>query len=169
MVAYKYQNMFKQYCLFICCMLLFCGCAKSKQVNTVFPETPIEPCKIAFLGFKPAILQGHEPDLFHNTLLNTMVSSEPVNLYLTEKLSDKLYSLIIGFSDYEIINLRGIPTTESYKEGNTDEIEVIKAVGRDFSADLVITGYVYRMREREGSKYSVISPASAAFDIYNKY
>jgi hypothetical protein len=47
-----------------------------------------------------------------------------------------------------------------------DEIEIMKKIGIAFSADAVLTGYIYRWRDREGSEYAVKMPASVAYDLY---
>jgi len=39
-------------------------------------------------------------------------------------------------------------------------------IGRALNADAIFVGYIYRFRERVGSKYSVDLPASVAFDIH---
>lgn len=46
------------------------------------------------------------------------------------------------------------------------QLEILREVGRELEADGVVTGYVYRYREREGYPYSVKKPASVAFGIY---
>ncbi len=46
------------------------------------------------------------------------------------------------------------------------EKDMIIETGRKLDADAVIYGYVYRYTERVGTKYSVESPASVAFDIH---
>ena len=46
------------------------------------------------------------------------------------------------------------------------DLEVFQEIGKAYSADAVLTGYVYRWREREGTEYAVNRPASVAFDLY---
>ena len=52
---------------------------------------------------------------------------------------------------------------DSFKEG---PIEVARKVGEQAGVDGVLTGYVYRYRERRGYQYAVEEPASVAFGVY---
>ena len=161
----KYSNKCKKYFILFCFILLLSGCATNKKVYTEFSEKQIGQCKIAFLGLMSAMPEGEGSDLFQNPLLNTMISVEPVSQDISDQLSDKLYSLIEESRDYGMVNMKGNQT--SGQNGyNPFSINAIKSIVKEISADFVITGYVYRMHEREGGKYSAANPASAAFDIY---
>ena len=46
------------------------------------------------------------------------------------------------------------------------ELEMIVRVGRELGADAVVEGKIYRFIERDGTAYSVTSPASVAFDVF---
>lgn len=46
------------------------------------------------------------------------------------------------------------------------EADVLIATGKRLGADAVVTGFIYRFEEREGTSYSVVRPASAAFDVF---
>jgi hypothetical protein len=156
----KYNNKCKRYFILFCLLFLFAGCATNKKVYSEFTEKQIGPCKIVFLGFLSAMPEGEGSDLFHNPLLNTMISVEPVSQDISDKLSVKLYTLIENSRNYEMVDMKG------YNSTNLVDINAIKTIMKDIPADIAITGYVYRMHEREGGKYSAASPASAAFDIY---
>ena len=43
--------------------------------------------------------------------------------------------------------------------------EKVVEIGRTLGANAVLVGYVYRFKDREGTPYSVDTPASVAFDI----
>lgn len=45
-------------------------------------------------------------------------------------------------------------------------MQVLCDVGRELGAEGVVTGYVYRFRERKGEAYSVEQPASVTFEIH---
>ncbi len=44
--------------------------------------------------------------------------------------------------------------------------QVLRDVGSELGAEGVVTGYVYRFRERKGVSYAVEQPAAVAFDIH---
>jgi TolB-like protein len=46
------------------------------------------------------------------------------------------------------------------------ERDQVIETGNALGAQIVLAGYIYRFRERVGTKYSAESPASAAFDIH---
>jgi hypothetical protein len=164
-VKQKHNHKSVKYFMLFCLLPIFCGCATGKKVYSEFPENQIGKHKIAFLGFTSAIHEGEGSDLFHNSLLDTMISAEPVSQDISDQLSDKLFTLIEESRAYEMINMKGYQA--SGKNGRSPlDIQVLKEIVKDISVDFVLTGYVYRMHEREGGKYSSASPASAAFDIY---
>ncbi|MBN1905949.1 MAG: hypothetical protein JW927_12720 [Deltaproteobacteria bacterium] len=165
MAEYKKFNECKKCFFLFCLLLIFSGCATSKKVHSEFPEKQIGSSKIVFLGLISAMPDGNGPDLFSNPLLNTMISAEPVSQDISDRLSDILYTLIEGSRNYNIINMKGYQTS-GFNSADPLDINAIKALVKEISADFVITGYVYRIREREGSDYSANSPASVSFDIY---
>ncbi|NLA74016.1 MAG: hypothetical protein GX846_00810, partial [Deltaproteobacteria bacterium] len=137
-------------------------CTGDAKIYSYFPEKQIAPFKIAFLGFKSAIPEGG-PDLFSNPLLHTIIRAEPVKQDISDRLSDRLYMLIEDSKNYNMINMRWDQKAGSINPG---DMNAVKALVKDISADIVITGYVYRMQEREGGEYASVSPASVAFDLY---
>jgi len=44
--------------------------------------------------------------------------------------------------------------------------DMLQKIGKSFSSDAVLFGYIYRWRERIGTEYGVKSPASVAFDLH---
>ncbi len=59
--------------------------------------------------------------------------------------------------------------SDDFKGGNepmTDEVNKLIENGRLQGADAVMTGHLYRFIERIGNTYSVVSPASVAFDLH---
>lgn len=165
MAEQKSNDILNKYFMFFCLIFLFSGCATGKKVYSEFPEKQIGPFKIAFLGLRSAMPEGEGTDLFHNPLLDTMISAEQVNQAVSDILSDKLYSLIQDARNYEMVNMKGYQIS-GYNSAKPLDINAIKGIAKEISADIVITGYVYRMHERKGGEYSAASPASAAFDIY---
>ncbi len=59
--------------------------------------------------------------------------------------------------------------SDDFKSGNeskSHEVNKLKESGRLLGADAVMTGHLYRFNERIGTTYSVVSPASVAFDLH---
>lgn len=58
---------------------------------------------------------------------------------------------------------------DDFKGGNesiSNEIKELMKIGRSRGADAVMVGNLYRFSERIGTYYSVVSPASVAFDLH---
>ncbi len=45
------------------------------------------------------------------------------------------------------------------------EMDYLVAAGRDYGADIILAGYLYRFKERIGSNYAAEAPASVAFSL----
>lgn len=158
-----------RYILAVPLLFLVSGCTAKDQKKTGLPMPDIEYGRIAYLGFKPALSIDQEATLFNNPVTGAEVRSEPVTQSTADILSDKLYTILVDSKDYEFVNLREIKNLTDpalYEEDSRDGIKIIQAIGKAVSADIAMTGYIYRMHEREGSEYSVESPASVAFDVY---
>ena len=164
----NYNFQLFRFCLIFLPVILLCGCMAGEKGNPEFAGPPIESGKIAFLGFKPAISEGQDPDIFHNPISGSSVGAEPVSQTVTDKMSDRMYDMLIDGKDYEMINLqetKNLTNPALFKAG-VDEIKKIQAIGNAVSADIVLMGYFYRFQEREGSELSASNPASVAFDVY---
>ena len=156
-----------RYFLIFLFIVLINGCSTKEKAG--FSVPPIEAGKIVFLGFKPALSPGQEPAMFHNPMTGGVVRSEPVSQAITDIMSDNMYTLLMDSKDYEFVNLREIKNLTDpalFEENSHDPFKIIQSIGKAVSADVVLTGYLYRMHEREGSEYSASSPASVAFDVY---
>ena len=161
-------NYFKllRYCLIFLLVILFCGCMKRELHKTEYKSSPIEAEKIIFFGFKPAISQGKESDLFHNPVSDAEVRAEPVSEFVTNRMSGEMYALLVESKDCEIINfseIKHLADPALFEDGRSGEINKIQTIGKAFSADVAITGYLYRMRERKGTELAINSPDAAAY------
>jgi hypothetical protein len=47
----------------------------------------------------------------------------------------------------------------------SSEMDFLVAVGRDYGADVILAGYLYRFKERIGNDYAAEAPASVAFSL----
>ena len=78
-----------------------------------------------------------------------------------EKLSNSLVSNLKSIEKYKIVTSSLVG-----EEQTSSERKLIVKKGREYNADAVIAGYIYRYKERIGNRYSVTSPASVAFGIH---
>jgi hypothetical protein len=85
-------------------------------------------------------------------------------------LTEQLFVLLKDRKDIELIpasQSRGVVSDLlSEDKKKLSERNLLIETGRALKADLVLSGYIFRFRERVGGKYSVDLPASVAFDIH---
>ena len=160
---------FVRYLLIFILAIMVSGCMAKDRSRAAHSMPPIDSDKIVFLGFKSALLPGQEPTYFNNPMTGGSVRSEPVSQSLADIMSDKIYDQLVNSKDYEFINLReikGLTDPALFEKSSNDSIKIIQSIGKAVSADVALSGYLYRMHDREGTEYSVENPASVAFDLY---
>ena len=111
-----------------------------KQGNTVI--CPL--CGIGYSGGK--ILKGSEK-IVEDVFVEKLHELKAVKLIPPDKVQG-VYKRI---------------ASESLKE---PLLNILKKVGHELGADVLVVGYVYRYTEREGYNYSVEHPASVFFEIH---
>lgn len=136
------------------------------------PQEKIQPVrinKLVVLGFRPAMSQGREPGMIRSPFSGAVFMAQPVEGDVADMLTSRLFDRIQQNERYELIGpnqAKGVFASIVSSDQGISDREVFGKIGRSFSADAVIAGYVYRWREREGTNYSVRQPASVAFDLY---
>lgn len=161
-------------CLCSCLMILFFmlfiqGCGSLSPQLSQEKIHPFQINKIVVLGFRPAMPQGREPGMIRSPFSGAIFMAEPVKDRVVELLTSRLFDRIRQNERYEIIGpnqAKGVFASIVSSDQGIRDREVFGKIGRSFSADTVVAGYVYRWREREGTNYSVRRPASVAFDLY---
>jgi len=97
--------------------------------------------------------------------------AEPVPQNVANRMTDILYNRVAAEKGYGLVSpdqakLVLSSIIRSDKNVAINPIEILQEVGNTFKADAVLTGYIYRWREREGTDYAVNRPASVAFDLH---
>ncbi len=84
-------------------------------------------------------------------------------------LTEHLVSFLNKHTSFQVIppeQAQGSISIRLQKNEKILQRKMLAEIGRTLDADAVMAGSIYRYRERVGKKYSVITPASAAFDIH---
>ena len=85
-------------------------------------------------------------------------------------LTEQLFVLMKDRRDIELLSAsqsQGVVSDLlSENKKRLSERDLLIETGRALKADWVLSGYIFRFRERVGGKYSVDLPASVAFDIH---
>lgn len=170
------DRVYKKGGLFLCLLglaglFMYGGChfqktSTSYQMNTA---TPIN--KVVVDGFHTAMPKGMQPDIIRDPLSGTAFMAEPVPQNVANRMTDILFNRVATEKGYELVSpdqAKGVFSNiiNSDKNEAMSPIEVLQEIGKTFKADAVLTGYIFRWREREGTDYGVNRPASVAFDLH---
>lgn len=150
-------------------MLFFFGCQYPER--QLSKETPLVPKikKMVVFGFRPAMFQGEEPNIIRTSLSGAVFMAEPVSQNVVDKMSTNLFKRLLEDKRYDLISpsqAKGVFLSLVTADLTSNDMEIFQKIGQTFSADAVLTGFVYRWRDREGTDYAVDRPASVAFDLY---
>lgn len=155
--------------LLIILLLANMGCW-SKMNGSNHKEIDFLPAgRILVLGFRPAISQIGKSVAFRSPVSGSVFMAEYVSLDVADKMTDKLFNMLLDFKDYNMISPKSRDWDTSGRMSNElveNNLKAYMEMGRAFSTDAIMVGYIYRWRERKGGEYSVDRPASVAFDLY---
>jgi len=119
-----------------------------KNMSAVYGENVNARCPVCGNVFMTSEVSGDAHNILTDRLLSNLVKSKNIEVVPPVKaqvaLMDKLRNT----------------------GGSLSERKLITETGRTLGVDAVIFGYIYRFKERVGSRYSVEAPTSVAFDIH---
>jgi hypothetical protein len=124
---------------------------------------------ILLAGFRPSHPQGGKGGLIRSPLSGAVFMAEQVPKEAVDYMTSALLGMLLKIGGTRIISLgqaEGLFSAVQTTNSAMGDLEVFQEIGKAYSADAVLTGYVYRWREREGTEYAVNRPASVAFDLY---
>ncbi|MBW2117577.1 MAG: hypothetical protein JRH09_06595 [Deltaproteobacteria bacterium] len=153
------------------CFLLNGGCYH-KKVPATGEERAIPAInKVVVVGFLPAMQQGDKADVVRDPISGSVFMAEPVPKGVAQHMTDVLFNRLVDDQRFGLVSpgqARGVfsKLVDSDRNVGMTPVRVAQAVGRSFSADAVLGGYLYRWREREGGDYAVKRPASVAFNLH---
>ena len=152
-------------------LLMYGGCHSQKTPASYEMHTAMPINKVVVDGFHTAMSQGMQPDIIRDPLSGTAFMAEPVSKNVANRMTDILFNRVAAEKGYELVSpdqAKGVFSNIINSDKNVviSPIEILQEVGNTFKADAVLTGYIYRWREREGTDYAVNRPASVAFDLH---
>lgn len=127
--------------------------------------------RLVVFGFRPAMLQGEAPEVIRDPISGAIFMAQPVSNDVAQRMNAILFERLIADKKYELISpsqAEGVFSVLISTDINADlgPGELLQKMGKAFGSDAVLTGYVFRWQEREGSDYAVNRPASTAFDLH---
>ena len=141
--------------------------------DVVIPEEPTARAgieKLLIFPFKDlSRLYGKNVNV-RCSLCGNVFSTGDVETFAVDILTDHLISIIESRNDFEFISpgqaQGAMSVLLSAVKCELSERDILVKIGRALYADAVLVGHVYRFKNRVGTRYSVDSPASVAFDIH---
>ena len=137
--------------------------------HVITPETTSAPFnikKLLVLPFKDMSKVYGENITVRCPLCGTIFVTGNVAEGAGDILTEHLITLLKSNTDFNLIPSGQAQGVLSGDENRLSELELLVETGRALKADAVMVGHIYRFRERIGTRYSVDSPASVAFDIH---
>jgi len=156
--------------MFILLFVVACG-SKQQTATTVDKEDP-ERFNFRQLLFLPvedmARIYGENVTV-QCRLCGNIITTGPVIKGADEILTTNMRSLLQERKDLKLVPMSQAEGTlsdilSSEKE-ELSERKLLVMVGSELGADAILAGKVYRFIERDGTDYSIKSPASVAFDM----
>jgi hypothetical protein len=150
-------------------LLLLTAC----KTNVVVPESSDTPFSIEKLLILPvrdmSAVYGARENV-RCPLCGSVIMTGEVAEGAVEFLTDSLYSALKSKGNFELVppgKARGLLSNLLQGDAGTlSERALLIEIGQALNADAVLAGYIFRFRERIGTRYAVKSPASVAFDIH---
>lgn len=148
------------YIAIILAVIILSSCmSKDIALETDYDLSGIE--KILVLPFKDMTMIYGEDASVRCSVCGRVFITGRVSVDAVENLNNSLVSNLKRIKKYKIVTSSLVG-----EEQTISERKLIVKKGREYNADAVIAGYVYRYRERIGNRYSVKSPASVAFGTH---
>ena len=156
-------------CTAAACILLLSGC-RSDAIVTRPGTTPGDLKRVLILPFIDLAGICGENAFIRCPLCREYFEAGPVLDGSQQLLTAQLVSLLGKQADFELVlsnhQNRPIPDCENYRYEQARERRYLVAAGTSAETDAVLTGYIYRFRQRAGTDLAVESPASVAFSIH---
>ena len=164
------KRLFPPICSVLFLLMLFqMGCYLPKRFAPKRKPLPTKMGKIAVVGFKPAMSIGKKPGIIRSVISGAVFMAEPVPQRAVNNMTTALFEKLLKDDGHDLISphqVKGVFQSIISSNPSMRDIDVFQKIGKIFSADAVLVGYLYRWRERDGTDYSVNLPASVAFDLY---
>ena len=151
------------------CLCLAVGCTSNRTAKKPPPPLPQNLGEVVVVGFRSAFEKGTSPDVIRSPISGNAFTAQPVPADKIRLMTDRLFQRLSDSGRYTLVSpdqARGVYASLVSSPSMLSEIDILERIGKAFSANAVLAGYLYRWKEREGHDYAVRSSASVAFDLY---
>jgi len=170
--------MYKRSLIKVCCFVFFlpvlflfwAGCG-GNRVPVPKKVTAHSNEKIAVVGFSAALGEKDTPQVVRDPLSGAVFWAEPVPPAAVQEMTKELFDRLKAQGDRDLVSPgQTAGAYASIDSGDMKlalpEVKMLQEIGKALGADLVLTGFVYQWRERQGSAYAVTRAASVTFDLH---
>jgi len=148
------------YIAVILAVIILSGCM-SKETAPESDYDLSETEKILVLPFRDMTMIYDQDASVRCPVCGRVFITGRVPVDAAERLTNSLVSNLKSRKKYKMVTSSLVSEEQTFSER-----KLIVKKGREYKADAVIAGYIYRYKERVGNRYSVKSPASVAFGIH---
>jgi hypothetical protein len=126
---------------------------------------------LAVVGFKAALGEQEKPQVVRDPLSGAIFWAEPVPPAVVREMNAELFNRIKSRGDRELMTPgQALGAYASLASGDMRlallPAKMLQEIGKVLGADLVLAGFIYQWREREGTDYAVNRAASVSFDLH---
>ncbi|MFC1884796.1 hypothetical protein ACFL2O_08490 [Thermodesulfobacteriota bacterium] len=154
-----------------CLVISIWGCRAGKapaRAEKIGPAATVT--KIVVMGYREALPRGGQPGSVRDPSSGTVFMAEAVPPEAVRKMTFILFDSLAEDKRYELVSpgqAMGVYSriVDSDSDVGIDSRKLLQKVGKTFGADAVLSGFIYRWREREGTEFGVKRSASVAFDL----
>jgi len=150
-------------------LILIVSCHIPNYTSEQKSSFPLTIEKIVVVGFKPALSEEKRPSLFRCPICGATFMAESVSGDVAEAMSASLFNCLEKNQKYALVppgQAKGVYSTILSQNITIGIKDMLQNIGKSFSSDAVLFGYIYRWTERVGTAYGIESPASVAFDLH---
>lgn len=147
-----------------------CGLLKTHKPP---PEVALEEGeKIVVVGFLPSqVNEGNGYEWVRDPLTGGTFQAGPVPNKAITEMDRILFEKLEGKKSYDFVSperAKGVVSEISYadKEMKIRLRQILQETGKIFGAKAVLSGHIYRWRERQGGDFGAQAPASVAFNLH---
>ena len=155
--------------LVLLCFLLLAGCNGGKRTPPPRPPQIIDIDTLLVLPFNVALERQQVGAAIRCPICSTIFVVGPVEPGSEVHMTEKLLSFLKEKTDYAVIppsTGEGVRSTILTESVGTAERDIQLETARRLGAEAVVSGTIYRFRERVGARYSAETPASVAFGMH---
>ena len=159
------------YTILIPCVLLsILGCHYREAAGIPTPEGRIVFDRIAVVPFEQISPEDVHSDAVRCPLCGAIFSATKAvgrpEVVVEARFLEQLQECKPKFSIIAGERVAGVYRRVSMASLKTSLQQLLRDVGSELGAEGIVTGYVYRFRERKGETYAAEQPASVAFEIH---